>query len=108
MAEPRGPLLPIVGRDPTRLKAVRLVGRYALGVDWEDGHGSIYPFEALRQACPCAACRAVPPAGTASWPVEIKREAPGLRIRWQDEHETTFAGRDLRPLCRCATCAKTH
>ena len=108
MAEPKGPLLPILGRNPSAPKAVRLVGRYALGVDWEDGHGSIYPFEALRQACTCAACSAAPPTGAESWPVEVKREAPGLRIRWQDGHDTTFAGRELRQLCRCATCAKIH
>jgi len=108
VAESQGPLLPILGRDPNTPKAVRLVGRYALGVDWEDGHGSIYPFEALRQACGCAECQTGPTGSTATWPVEIRREAPGLRVRWQDGHETTFAGRALRQLCRCAACAKVH
>jgi hypothetical protein len=84
------------------------VGRYALGVDWEDGHGSIYPFEGLRASCGCQACVASPPAVASSWPAEIKREPPGLRIRWQDGHETVFDGRDLRERCRCAVCAKTH
>jgi hypothetical protein len=42
--------------DPNRPSDVHLVGRYALGVDWTDGHGSIYPFDHLRAACPCGAC----------------------------------------------------
>jgi ATP-binding protein involved in chromosome partitioning len=108
VVDSQGPLLPILGRDPNTPKGIRLVGRYALGVDWEDGHGSIYPFEALRQACGCTACQAAPSPSATSWPVEIKREAPGLRIRWQDGHETTFGGRELRLLCRCAACAKIH
>jgi DUF971 family protein len=108
------PLLPLVGRDPGVPKDVRLVGRYALGIDWQDGHGSIYPFEFLRLQCPCAACAqardaGAPPAGPeAAWPTEIKRAATELRIRWQDDHETAYAGRDLRGLCRCAVCTKSH
>ena len=26
-------------------------------VTWSDGHTSVYPFELLRAACPCASCR---------------------------------------------------
>jgi DUF971 family protein len=109
------PLLPLVGRDPNAPRDVRLVGRYALGIDWQDGHGSIYPFEFLRLQCPCAACAetrdssAPEPLGpAAAWPTEIKRDGASLRIRWQDGHETIHAGRDLRPLCRCAVCTKAH
>ncbi len=37
--------------------AIRYVGRYALGFEWSDGHDTgIYPFELLREICPCAAC----------------------------------------------------
>ena len=89
----QGPLLPILGADPSTPTAVSLVGRYALGVDWQDRHGSIYPFAALRGACPCAACRAPGPEAPAppeAWPVEILREAGALRIRWQDGHESTL------------------
>jgi DUF971 family protein len=39
--------------------AIRYVGRYALQFDWSDGHTTgIYPFEMLREICPCAECRA--------------------------------------------------
>lgn len=86
---------------------IRLVGRYALGVDWQDSHGSLFPFDVLRAACPCRACReGGPPRGgpEQAWPVEIAREAGGLRIRWQDGHESRFGGCQLRGLCRCVFC----
>jgi DUF971 family protein len=36
---------------------IRYVGRYALGFDWSDGHKTgIYPFELLREICPCRDC----------------------------------------------------
>jgi DUF971 family protein len=116
MADAPRPLLPLVGRDPGVPRDVRLVGRYAVGVDWQDGHGSIYPFDLLRHQCPCADCArarddagtAAPAAPEATWPAEIKRAGPELRIRWQDDHQTTYAGRDLRRLCRCAVCTKAH
>lgn len=113
--ETKGPLLPLFGQDPSAPRELRLVGRYALGVDWEDNHGSIYPFGFLRTSCPCPSCAAgalasAPGPGPESpaWPVEIKREGAGLRIRWQDGHETAFGGRELRRLCRCAACTGAH
>jgi DUF971 family protein len=103
----KGPLLPLVGRDPNTPRDVRLVGRYAIGVEWQDDHSSIYPFEFLRAACPCPACEgrsAAPVGDPQAWPVEIKKAGTGLFIVWQDGHETTLGGRELRQLCRCATC----
>ena len=102
--------LPLLGHDPNAVAALRLVGRYALGVDWQDGHRSIYPFEALRGACPCAACVAgpSPPAVSGAWPTGITRDGPGVRMAWQDGHQTTLSGRDLRRLCRCAACTGSH
>jgi DUF971 family protein len=97
-------LLPLVGADPNRVDAVSLVGRYAIGVTWQDGHGSIYPFAALRGACPCGACEPDPGA----WPVEIRREASQLRVAWQDGHETVLPYVDLRRQCPCAQCAVTR
>ena len=36
---------------------VQLVGRYALQFSWDDGHNTgIYPFEVLRETCPCPEC----------------------------------------------------
>lgn len=104
---PPGPRLPLLGRDPNAPRDVRLVGRYAIGVDWQDDHASIYPFEFLRAACPCESCagRLAAPLGDAEiWPVEIRKAGTGLWIRWQDQHETTLGGPELRRLCRCAAC----
>lgn len=37
---------------------VKLVGRYAINIEWSDGHASgIYDFRRLRSLCPCEACR---------------------------------------------------
>ena len=95
-------LLPLVGADPNRPDGIALVGRYAVGITWQDRHGSIYPFTVLRRACPCGLCTTEP-----AWPTEIRREAGQLRILWQDGHETMLSYADLRGRCPCAQCAPT-
>ena len=38
---------------------IRLVGRYAITIEWSDGHSTgIYTFDTLRRLCGCAACTA--------------------------------------------------
>jgi DUF971 family protein len=89
------------------IRKLREVGRYAVGIDWSDGHDSILPHRHLRQACPCDACGAGP---TAAGPEAIdvaRMEAIGdssLFIAWRDQHETFFVNEELRALCRCARC----
>jgi DUF971 family protein len=100
-------LLPLVGADPNRPGAVSLVGRYALGVTWQDGHGSIYPFATLRLACPCGACAPAAPDAPDAWPTEIRREAAALRVLWQDGHDSALPYLDLRRQCPCAQCTTT-
>src|SRR5512143_1162954 len=40
---------------PVRIQSV---GRYAIQIDWSDGHTTgIYPFRRLRALCGCDACR---------------------------------------------------
>jgi ATP-binding protein involved in chromosome partitioning len=37
--------------------AIKYVVRYALQFDWSDGHTTgIYPFDLLREICPCVEC----------------------------------------------------
>jgi len=46
---------------PADVRPVRIqpVGRYAIQIQWSDGHESgIYPFRRLRALCPCEACAA--------------------------------------------------
>lgn len=41
--------------------SVRLVGNYAMAIDWSDNHRTgIYPFDLLRRMCPC--CQPLPKA----------------------------------------------
>jgi DUF971 family protein len=103
--------LKILGQpDPGVPKDVHLVGRYALGVDWADGHGSIYPFERLRLDCACGECAALEDRLTSemTWPAEIKRTDAGLRVTWVDRHASLYPYLDLRALCRCAGCTGGH
>ena len=102
--------LKILGQpDPGVPKDVHLVGRYALGVDWADGHGSIYPFDRLRRDCVCGGCGAVETlAAEMVWPEEIKRTDEGLRVTWVDRHASLYPYPDLRALCRCAGCTGGH
>lgn len=51
--------LPIIGAGEATLYPVQLglVGRYAVSVEWSDGHDTgIYSYQTLRALCPCAAC----------------------------------------------------
>ena len=102
--------IPILGQgDPNRPKDIHLVGRYALGIDWTDGHGSIFPFEFLRRACPCGACAELEaPAATAIWPSELKKLDAELRVVWADGHESLMPWVNLRASCRCAACTGGH
>ncbi len=48
-----------VRAENTELSTVKVVGRYALGLTWGDGHDTgIYSYDYLRQLCPCSDCRA--------------------------------------------------
>jgi len=98
--------LQILGQpDPSRAKEVHWVGRYALGVTWADEHGSIYPFEQLRRACPCGACaRLEEVTRTMAWPQSLERTDEGLRLVWGDSHASLYRYADLRAVCRCAGC----
>ncbi len=56
--EQPGRSLPIVGQEedvyPVQIAAV---GRYAISMQWSDGHDSgIYSYKTLLQLCPCKVC----------------------------------------------------
>jgi DUF971 family protein len=95
--------------EATRIDKMTQVGRYALGIQWGDGHDSILPHRNVRLACPCDDCRAAPPgelAPQAEQPLLV--DVLGGRsvfVRWSDGHETLLLTGELRALCRCARCA---
>jgi DUF971 family protein len=100
--------LPILGQpDPNMPRDVHLVGRYALGVTWADGHSSIYPFDRLRLDDP-AVPPEEPPAEGAAWPREIARRPEGLRVVWADGHASLYPYAELRARCGCAGCTGGH
>ena len=89
------------------IKSLREVGRYAVGIDWSDGHDSILPHRHLREACPCIACVTERPTIGAKECEVARVEAIGDRtlfLAGADEHETFFVAEELRVLCRCAHC----
>jgi len=102
--------LPIIGQPNPGVPAdVHLVGRYAVGVTWADQHGSIYPFEHLRRACPCGTCaglEAAPAGGTRA--TAIRKLDGALGVTWADGHESVYPYLTLRGICRCAGCTGGH
>lgn len=109
------------GDDPRRTKPRNLaVAGRELAVAWGDGHESYFPFDELRRACPCAACRArraatadagplrvieAPAAGEASIRSLSPVGAYAVQIAWSDGHDTGIYSFDwLRDACPCPAC----
>jgi len=71
-----------------------------LNIEWADGHVSVFPLDALRQACPCAECQGQAVERiTEPGLLHIFRQknrwrnlsveqagSVGLRITWDDGH----------------------
>ena len=100
--------MPVVKSKRPVIKTLQEVGRYAIGVVWNDGHDSILPLETLRRACPCDECKGyvkgtIPEANQRLRQFSRLGEQ-GAFIGWTDGHETLYTNSDLRSLCRCAYC----
>ena len=52
------PLLdPATVPENIRARSIKLVGQYAIQIDWSDGHSTgLYNFRDLRAGCPCEVC----------------------------------------------------
>lgn len=108
---------------PLEISANR--GLKQLTIRWNDNHLSVYPFQLLRAACPCAACRggheymrAEP--DEAAFTAELG-DTPATRLRaikavgsyaitieWEDGHSYgIFTWQFLRALCPCPICRPT-
>jgi DUF971 family protein len=101
-------------------KAIKLdAGNGTLSVRWSDGHVSAYPYQYLRDRCPCASCSGKEPAPHAPptpFPMfgvnqikPVRAELVGryaLQIFWNDGHSTgIYAFDHLREMCPCSECA---
>jgi ATP-binding protein involved in chromosome partitioning len=52
--------------ETIRAKGIELIGQYAIGIEWTDGHSTgIYNFRDLRANCQCDPCAAERAAGRA-------------------------------------------
>jgi DUF971 family protein len=52
--------LPVLGKEGGELRPVQIgvVGRYAVSIQWSDGHDTgIYSYQTLRALCPCEQCQ---------------------------------------------------
>src|SRR5260221_10267425 len=88
-----------------KIKGLHEVGRYAIGIQWVDGHDSIFPLENLRRQCPCDACKGnvageIPVAAQRVRQFSRLRGGAGVLARG-DGHERNFT-RTQRS-CACAT-----
>ena len=92
------------------IASIQPVGRYALGVNWQDRHESIFPFLNLRRACPCLECEPRrsekrEPAESARTLDSVQRiQEQSLMLHWTDGHESLFLVEELRDSCGCALC----
>ena len=92
------------------LASIQPVGRYALGVTWQDKHESIFPFANLRRLCPCLDCEKN--EASKREPVEsgqvleglLRIEDASVMLYWADGHETLLLVEELRQMCGCAAC----
>jgi DUF971 family protein len=98
---------------PQKLKTLEIrdlheVGRYAVGMHWNDGHESIFPLDNLRLQCPCLKCKdeAKGKMSDDSRRLHqlIRLGESAVFLNWLDGHETIYTMAQLRALCRCAHC----
>ncbi|GBL40218.1 MAG: DUF971 domain-containing protein [Nitrospiraceae bacterium] len=96
-------------------KDMSWVDKGVLGIEWNDGHKSVYPVRYLRQQCPCAACvdewsgvlRLQP--GDVPIVIMLQDVQPvgryALQFTWSDGHDTgIYSYGLLRRICQCDVC----
>lgn len=96
-------------------KDMNWIEKGVFGIEWSDGHHSVYPVRHLREHCPCASCvdewtgeRRLDPDSIPLL-IMLKDIEPvgnyAFRFKWSDGHGTgiyTFS--HLRRLCQCDLC----
>jgi DUF971 family protein len=97
-------------KTPPKIRGLNEVGRYAIGIQWTDGHDSIFPLENLRRYCPCNACAGGlqgESSAAAQRLLQLSRLGDAaVYLGWVDGHETLYTTAQLRETCRCALCVQ--
>jgi DUF971 family protein len=115
---------PAASTDPKSVK-VHLATGTGMEIEWRDSHLSIYPFQFLRDACPCAMCNEergktgrlygespkLEPGTLSMFKAAAKplsAEGVGkyaIKFNWNDGHDLDiYSWAFLRELCPCAEC----
>jgi DUF971 family protein len=116
--------MPANAVTPKKVRVKKTEGT-GVEIDWKDGHQSVWSFEWLRNACPCATCHEdrektsrLPGEAKAKEQTLLKMyEAPvrplevtpvgkyALKFKWNDGHESgIYSWEYLRRVCRCDGC----
>lgn len=86
-------------KSRTTLRPANVVAdkvRRQVRIEWNDGHKSLFSFEQLRAACPCAGCRALKQDSSSVQHVSyVDRELDSaqlvgnyaIRFYWNDGHD---------------------
>jgi DUF971 family protein len=106
-----------MNEKPTGITANKKTREFT--ITWNDGHTSVYPFELLRAACPCASCRGGHEKMSSEPDAEVFElklgDTPSTRISnvvavgsyaltivWEDGHDYgIYNWHYLRALCPC-------
>ena len=97
-------------KTPPVIRSLNEVGRYAVGVQWVDGHDSIFPLENLRRHCPCNTCAGLVEGEITSESQRLMQLSrlgnTAVYLSWVDGHETLYTSAQLRAICGCALCVQ--
>lgn len=96
-------------------KSIRQAGPAELGIDWNDGHESVYPVRLLRLSCRCANCveemSGRPMLDPASVPEDVQPTVINpvgryaIHVTWSDGHTSgIYTYEHLRQICPCPKC----
>ena len=119
----------VLAKAEPRSAVVNLTTGTGMDIEWKDGHRSSYPFQYLRDACPCALCddqrvkegrepgeppKSQPGALPMFKPAPKPTAAEGvgryaIRFNWSDGHEHGIYSWDfLRQFCPCVECTEAR
>lgn len=108
--------------EPRPTEVMRLPETRQLRVTWRDGHVTLYPYDLLREICPCAGCGEARKKGQKFEPGPLPAILPpmqpnsvqivgnyAVQFGWSDGHDTgIYSFRLLRDHCPCQTCLAGH